>query len=117
LHSITVHIIKLHEQNGFLKNKLQYIFFFFLIFLPALEKGTELDILHNILLDTLFALPFPVHSDGRHILAKKETANKINSFRCGKERTNQPIEENFFLSMNLTIIVQKKRKMEEKRYG
>ena len=47
------------------KNNTEIFFFFF----PA---GTELDIIHNIHLNTLFALPFPVQSDGRHILAKKK---------------------------------------------
>jgi hypothetical protein len=52
---------------AFLKKRQKDFFF-----LPALEKGTELDIGHNVHLNTLFALPFPVQSDERHILAKKK---------------------------------------------
>jgi hypothetical protein len=57
---------------AFLKKKAKRFFFF----LPAVEKGTELDIGHNVHLNTLFALPFPVQSDERHILAKKKSCKK-----------------------------------------
>jgi hypothetical protein len=59
---------------AFLKKRQKDFFF-----LPAVEKGTELDIGHNVHLNTLFALPFPVQSDERHILAKKKTAKRINN--------------------------------------
>ncbi len=52
---------------------------FFFCFFPALEKGTGLDIRHNVHLNTLFALPFPVQSAERHILAKKKAAKRINN--------------------------------------
>jgi hypothetical protein len=81
---------------AFLKKRQKKFFCFF----PALEKGTGLDIKHNVHLNTLFALPFPVQSDERHILAKKKAAKRINNltmiFMKSSLRYSAGLLDNYF---------------------